>query len=70
MIMKTEYRTGCPCGHILDDDCIRHKPIPYPAGCGNCTALDLQQIDSARRQHYYCTGTSCARQSLGLETAR
>lgn len=56
--------TGCPCGHEFDEDCVRHKPIPSPPGCGGCTALDLQQIESCRRRGFYCTERTCALRSL------
>jgi hypothetical protein len=53
--------TVCPCGHLNDAECARHRPIPALKGCGGCTSLGAEGRAFCARMGYYCTETSCAR---------
>jgi hypothetical protein len=58
--LKTIQPTGCPCGHLVDEECARHRPVPVLKGCGGCESLSADQIAYCSRRGFYCGPNSCA----------
>jgi len=53
MLNHHTHKIGCPCGHLDDIECIRHRPLPVNPcdSTGNaCRDLDLV----AHRRHTRC----------------